>query len=378
MIKKILIISSFFENHVGYQEVQFAETLQSMNYDVKVIATNRSNLDLQKRYENSNDKFEVIRIKKLIRIKNTFYPQENLESFISEFNPDLVFLILPGSGTPYFLLKYIKPNSKIISVFSDTTIVNRIHKAKGTKGNKLIFNILKAGWYNKVFERSDLILANTNETAEILKAISKNNIDNKLRTYGLGFDSNKYFYSTELRGNFRKELGIQNGQKLIATISRIYSGKPFEFWVEQIKDFLLRNEDFVYLLAGFNDTEYSKKVEEHLRTFELQDNLILYGFTSPEETNKIFNAADFSLWFAPTISIQQSMATGLFAIAPFDSTLDHLIKDSKTGIYYNNFDELKTKLDTIRALTYNRDENSKINQKFSYQNILQKAISEVN
>jgi hypothetical protein len=27
MIKKILIISSFFENHVGYQEVQFAETL---------------------------------------------------------------------------------------------------------------------------------------------------------------------------------------------------------------------------------------------------------------------------------------------------------------------------------------------------------------
>lgn len=377
MIKKILIISSFFENHVGYQEVQFAETLQSLNYEVKVIATDRSNLDLKKRYEDSNDKFEVKRIKKLIRIKNTFYPKENLENFIIKFNPDLVFLILPGSGTPYFLLKFIKPTSKVISVFSDTTITNRVHKAKGTKGNKLIFDILKAKWYNKVFEKSDLLMANTNETASILKTVSKKNIENKLRTYGLGFDSNKYFYSETLREEFRKELGLNEGQKLIATISRIYPGKPFEFWVEQIKEFLMRNDDFVYLLAGFNDTEYSKKVAEHLKTFGLQDKLILYGFTSPEITNKIFNAADFSLWFAPTISIQQSMATGLFAVIPFDSTLDHLIKDNKTGMYYNTYDELRDKIEGIKNLNYNRVENSKINQKFSYQSILQKAISEV-
>lgn len=378
MIKRILIISSFFENHVGYQEVQFAETLQSMNYEVKVIATDRSNLDLQKRYEDSNNKFEVKRIKKLIRIKNTFYPKENLKNFINEFYPDLVFLILPGSGIPYFLLKFIKANTRIISVFSDTTIENRVHKAKGTKGNKFIFNFLKTGWYNEVFDRSDLILANTNETSAILKDISKNNIDAKLRTYGLGFDSNKYFYSKNIREDFRKELGLKEKQKLIATISRIYSGKPFEFWVEQIKDFLMRNDDFVYMLAGFNDTEYSKRVEEYLKTFELKDKLILCKFTSPEETNKIFNAADFSLWFAPTISIQQSMATGLFAIVPFDSTLDHLVENNKTGLYYNNFDELKTKMDTLITLTYNREDNSKVNKKFSYQNILQKAISETN
>ena len=94
MIKKILIISSFFENHVGYQEVQFAETLTSMGYEVKVIATNRSNLDLEKRYEDSNEKFEVKRIKNLTRIKNTFYPKENLSEVIAKFSPDLVFLIL--------------------------------------------------------------------------------------------------------------------------------------------------------------------------------------------------------------------------------------------------------------------------------------------
>lgn len=377
MIKKILIISSFFENHVGYQEVQFAETLQSLNYEVKVIATDRSNLELQKRYEDLNDKFEVKRIKKLTRIKNTFYPKENLEKFIVEFNPDLVFLILPGSGTPYFLLKFINSTSKVISVFSDTTIENRVHKAKGTKGNKFIFSLLKKRWYNKVFDRSNLILANTNETSAILKNISGKNIDNKLRTYGLGFDSNKYFYSEDIREEFRKELGLKEGQKLITTISRIYPGKPFEYWVEQIKNFLLHSDEFVYLLAGFDDTEYSKKVAKHLNTFGLQDKLILHGFTSPKETNKIFNAADFSLWFAPTISIQQSLATGLFAIAPFDSTLDHLIENDKIGMYYNNYDELRTKIETTKNLNYSREENSKINQKFSYQNILQKAIFEV-
>jgi hypothetical protein len=34
-----------------------------MGYEVKVIATDRSNLDLEKRYEDSNEKFEVKRIK---------------------------------------------------------------------------------------------------------------------------------------------------------------------------------------------------------------------------------------------------------------------------------------------------------------------------
>lgn len=377
MIKKILIISSFFESHVGYQEVQFAEALCSMDYEVKVIATDRSNLDVNKRYENSLGKFEVRRIKKLTRIKNTFYPKESLENFISQFNPDLVFLILPGSGTPYFLMKYISSGTKIVPVFSDTTIENRVHKAKGTKGNKFIFDLLKARWYNKVFERSNLVMANTNETASILKSVSKKNIENKLRTYGLGFDSEKYFYSEELRSNFRNELGLKKEQKLIATISRIYSGKPFEFWVEQIKEFLNQNNNFVYLLAGFDDTAYSKKIEKSLKSLGLEKKLILHKFTSPEETNKIFNAADFSLWFAPTISIQQSMATGLFTIAPFDSTLDHLIEKDKTGLYYNNYDELRNSLAAIEKLQYNREENSKINQKFSYQRILQKTISEV-
>jgi hypothetical protein len=377
MIKKILIISSFFENHVGYQEVQFAETLHSMGYQVKVIATDRSNLDLRKRYNDNNDRFEVKRIKKLIRVKNTFYPNENLRKFYSSYNPDLVFLILPGSGIPYFLLKCISREAKVVSVFSDTTIDNRVHKASGTKGSKFIFNVLKAKWYNTVFERSNLILANTNETSSILKDVSKKNIDSKVRTYGLGFDSNKYFYDEELKREFRKELKLRDEQKLIATISRIYSGKPFEFWVEQIKDFLTENNDFVYLLAGFDDSDYSRKVENSLNNLNLGNKLILHKFTTPEETNKIFNAADYSLWFAPTISIQQSMATGLFAIAPFDSTLDHLIENNKTGLYYNNFNELRTSLNSLSNFSYNREENSTVSQRFSYQNILSKVISEV-
>ncbi|MBS1492656.1 MAG: glycosyltransferase [Bacteroidetes bacterium] len=378
LIKKILIISSFFENSVGYQEVQFAEVLTSMNYEVKVIATNRSNLDLKKRYDDSFNNFEVRRIKKLTRIKNTFYPKEDLTEFFSNYNPDLVFLILPGSGAPYFLMKYINPNAKVVSVFSDTTIENRVSKAKGTKGNKLIFRLLKAKWYNKVFERSDLILSNTPETSSILKGISKNNIEDKLRMYGLGFDNNKYFYSNEFRTECRKQFGIKDDEKLIMTISRIYPGKLFEYWIEQVVEFLKNNSNYIYLLAGFSDTEYSRKVEENLKKLNLGDRLILHKFTTAEENNKLFNAADFSLWFAPTISIQQSMGTGLFPIVPYDSTLEHLVEKNKTGLYYNDFDELKKLLPELNNISYDRKVNSEFNQKFSYQSILRKVISEVN
>jgi len=377
MIRKILIVSSFFENNVGYQEVQFAEVLYSLGYEVKVIATDRSNLDVAKRYDDSFDKFEVKRIKKLIRIKNTFYPKDDLKEFFENYKPDLIFLILPGSGTPYFLLKYVNVNSKIVSVFSDTTIENRISKAKGTKGNKFIFNFLKTNWYNKIFEKSDLIMANTSETSSILRSVAKKNIENKLKMYGLGFDSNKYNYSEETRIEYRRYLNIKENQKLIVTVSRIYPGKPFEYWVEQVKDFLITHENYFYLLGGFSETEHSKKVRANLEKLNLNDRLILYKFTSPEENNKIFNAADYSLWFAPTISIQQSMATGLFPIIPYDSTLDHLVEENKTGLYYNNFDELKNVLFELENISYNRKDVAEANHKFSYQNILQKVISEV-
>ena len=173
-------------------------------------------------------------------------------------------------------------------------------------------------------------------------------------------------------------MGIEEDQKLIVTISRIYKGKPFEFWVKQIKDFLIENKNFVYLLAGFDDTEHSKTVESSLKKLGLNGNIRTHKFTSPVETNEIFNAADFSLWFAPTISIQQSMATGLFAIMPFDSTLDHLMEKNSAGFYYNNFDELKNYLSELKGVSYERKKNSEINQKFSYRNILQKVISELN
>jgi len=377
MTKKILIVSAFFEEKVGYQEVQLAQTLTEMSHEVKVLATDRSNLNADIRYENSKGNYEVIRIKNHYRIKSTFYIKENLKFFFEGYSPDIVFLILPGTGLPYFILKYLPQNLKVISVYSDTTIKDRVAKAKGTKGNQLVFKVLKHRWYNKVMERSDILIANTNETVEILKNISKKNIDAKLRMTGLGYSSQNYFYSPELRKKFRDEIGLDENQKLIVTVTRVYTGKPFDYWVEQMQDFLGSNENFVYLLAGFSDDEFSLKVRINLEKLGLGKKLILYNFTTPEKNNEIFNAADFSLWFAPTISIQQSMATGLLPIIPFDSTLDHLIENNKTGIYYKDFMELKEILTKLPAFLYDRLSNVEVNKRFSYNNILKKIISEV-
>jgi len=377
MSKKILIVSAFFEEKIGYQEVQLAQVLTEMNYEVKVLATDRSNLNSEIRYENSNGKYEVVRIKKHLRIKSTFYIKENLQEFFKSYSPNIVFLILPGTGLPYFVLKYIKGNAKVISVYSDTTITDKVANAKGTKGNKIIFKVLKYRWYNKVMERSDILMANTNETVSILKNISKNSINDKLRMTGLGYDPSKYFYSPELRKKFRDELHLKDNQKLIVSITRVYPGKPFEYWVEQVKDFLIRNENFVYFIAGFSNDEYSLKVKNSLEKLGLKEKLILYNFTTAEKNNEIFNSADYSLWFAPTISIQQSMASGLMPLIPFDSTLDHLIEDKVTGFYYNNFEDLKNTLNKLSNFSYDRIANTEANKKFSYGNFLNRIISEV-
>lgn len=373
---RVVIFTSFFEEHIGYQEVQLSRVLRRLNHDVLVVATDRSNLYPKMRYTNAPPS-HVLRIRRVLRIRNTFLPLESIRNEIASFDPEIALVIHPGSGLPYFYLSTLPEKCKVISFFGDLEVVNKIGKADGIKGNEWVQKTLKDRWYNKTFRRSSVIVANTNETADILHKIARSSIEHSIQMPGLGFDPEIYFPSPELRLRTRKDLGFDNGQIVLLTVTRVYSGKPIREWVRLVVDQLHRNPNLVYIFAGFMDTIFSRTIKRELGSLNLGRQLRLLDFTSAEYNNALFNAADYSLWFIPTISIQQSMATGLPAIVPFDRTTDHLIETNMNGRYYTSMDELSVMLSKIDHWIKDRSEVAFFNNKFSYPFIIDKLFNGV-
>lgn len=373
---RIIIFTAFFEEHVGYQEVQLAKVLRRMGHEVMVVTTDRSNLDLVKRY--SGISFEnVLRVTNVLRIRNTFLPFKIIRKEVSAFKPDVALIIHPGAGLPYFYLSSLPDKCKVISFFGDLDVVDKVGKAAGIKGNAWIQKVIKDRWYNKTFQRSDVIVANTNETTEILQKCAKRSIEKKIVMPGLGFDPETYFPSIELRTKTRKEMGLSDDHIILLTITRVYAGKPIIQWLNPVITQLNKNPKLVYIFAGFADTEFSRQIKRELQSFHLDDRLRLLDFTSADYNNALFNAADYSLWFLPTISIQQSMATGLPAIVPFDKTLDHLVEPNHNGLYYNDFLELREVLSELNPWPIRRDELVRFNHKFSYDSIIEFLFSSI-
>lgn len=371
---RILLVTSFFEEEVDYQEVQIARVLTRKGFQVTVLCSDRSNYYKKKRIRDDPRDFEIVRLNHLIRVRNTVWPLQRIQETVDRVGPQVVFLIHPGSGLSYYTLDRLKANTQVVSFFGDLSIKDKTSTATGLKGNLLVQRLLKNHWYRRVFEHSEVIVANTNETAGILEGISKFDLRRKLVMPGLGYDPQVYYIDSKLGQDWRKSMQIGDDKVVIATVTRIFEGKPIDQWIQPVVKALAQNPQLVYVLAGFTPTPYSTVVKQRLLSMHLGDRLRLLDFTNSEYNNKMYNGADYSLWFIPTISIQQSMATGLSVILPKDHTLDHLIETNRNGLYYNSYGQLETILSNLSRPRQDRNSIATHNTKFSYEVILASII----
>ncbi|CAN5668583.1 hypothetical protein BH10BAC5_BH10BAC5_14360 [soil metagenome] len=371
---KVLIVASYFDEEVAYQEVELANYLNKQGAKVTVLTSKHININLKTKQNRQNiSEFEIIRLDQVLRIKDTIFPLTSLKKIIVGIDPDVALLILPGAGLPYFASKVFSKRTKVISFYSDIEVSDKAGAATTYKGNPLIKALLKNPWYNTSFKNSDVIVCNTNETIDILKKVSKSDISGKILMPGLGYDPQNYYYDEGLRKKVRKEFGIKEDEKLLITLTRMYSSKPLMKWFAPVLEAMKKNDKLYYIIAGFTDDEYPNKIKSILES-EGMNRLLLLNFSDVKRNNELFNAADYSIWFAPTISIQQSMGTGLKAILPYDKTLDHIVIQDYNGKYYKELIDIPQVLETINEVLAERKDLADFNKRFSYSSIIEQIF----
>lgn len=374
MNKRILIITTFFEEEYQYQEIQIADTLCAMNYDVTVLTTNRSYFSKYKRRRiiSSAKPYPVIRLSDLIRITDTIYVYWGLKKTLSLLAYDSVLLIYPGHGLGYFSLKYIKKDVQIISFFQEHSSISYSRLQ-----NKIIKFLIKNKWYKEIFRRSSSIAAITPETIELFSSNVrfKPLIEGKIKLTGLGFNPDRFYYNNKFRKDLRVAHGIPEDGIVLITVTRIFEDKPVWQWIQPIIEAISVSDSLYYILIGFTDSSYSDELKAKIREVQFHDRIILLDILNSEKINQYFCCADYGVWFvSASISIQQSMGTGLPIILPEIKIYKHLIAPSENGFFYSSGPELKNLLTSLTDKTFKREEVLALNRKFSYINILKELL----
>ena len=140
----------------------------------------------------------------------------------------------------------------------------------------------------------------------------------------------------------RSKLGIQEGEKMLLSLSRISFEKNIQAVLDAFAE-VLKEEDKVKLVVA-GDGPYLDSLKEQAVKLNLQKHVIFTGMIAPSETALYYKAADFFISASTSetqgLTYLESLASGTPVIAHGNPYLDNLISDKMFGTLYYREQEL--------------------------------------
>ncbi|MGT2958728.1 1,2-diacylglycerol 3-glucosyltransferase [Streptococcus bovimastitidis] len=170
-------------------------------------------------------------------------------------------------------------------------------------------------------------------------------IDIPKRIIPTGIELEKYVrddISQEEILSLKDQLGIQEDETFLLSLSRISFEKNIQAIIKQMPDVLAANSKVKLVIVG--DGPYLDDLKDMASALELDDNIIFTGMVAHEQVSLFYKACDFFV-SASTSETQgltyiESLATGKPIIAHGNPYLDSLISDKMFGTLFYHEDDL--------------------------------------
>ena len=140
----------------------------------------------------------------------------------------------------------------------------------------------------------------------------------------------------------RSKLGIQEGEKMLLSLSRISFEKNIQAVLVAFAQVLKEEEKVKLVVAG--DGPYLDSLKEQAGKLNIQKHVIFTGMIAPSETALYYKAADFFISASTSetqgLTYLESLASGTPVIAHGNPYLENLINDKMFGTLYYGEREL--------------------------------------
>jgi glycosyltransferase involved in cell wall biosynthesis len=261
---------------------------------------------------------------------------------VAAFKPDLTMAIYPGTlfANELFTRRDRLPGV-LFSLFGENSAMRRGMSPLKVAMLDLAFFLVKRRTYRLFLERSDVVLFQTPDTFDFnLNRIAWGRHRRRLRTkcvpFTLGFDSSLFYFDSQARQAERKRLGIADDEVTGVYSCKIEPVKRLDLWVSVMASAMRRVPKLRAMLIGIRKGhDESDRILKLIEKTGHKDRFVCLPFAPREELARLYNAADFGVWYMqPSLTIQESMGTGLYMLLNNGRTVCHLLLDPQTGRYF--------------------------------------------
>ena len=198
----------------------------------------------------------------------------------------------------------------------------------------LRFNFLLRSYEKKLMKRSDALIAVSTYTRKEL--IDLYDVDEeKIHVIYNGVDVQKFKPNRD-RVGLRRELGLDEEQKIILCVGRLYHRKGLTTLLQSISKVVQKFDNVKFVISGKG---FKKNKENLLRLTEklkIENSVMFLGYFPDEKLPDLYAASDIfvlpALYENFPFAILEAQSTGLPVISTNVGGIPEFLKDNKNGL----------------------------------------------
>lgn len=362
---KIVVISDWFSEKMGYAENFLPKALAQLGHDVHVITSTAqvyySSADYNKTYKpflgnnivnDGISKVDGYVLHRLKLIPNSVGMPgiRGLDDYLVKIKPQIIQTLAINSVTTKIAAKYCQKNN--CKLFTECHIHASVFKKKNFFKKGLSKIITKCNIFNIVldflkFRLNRRQLNFINSLTEICYPIARdvakiaiNNFyvpENKIKIQSLGVDTQLFypandFFINNKKSIIRKELGINDDSLLCIYTGRFTRDKNPQCLAKAINYLQNQKEDIQAIFIGRGDEREAEEISS-------MKGCLVHDFVQAEELNKFYWISDIGIWPNQESTSQLDAAACGLPIILSDS-IEVVERVSGNGFLYKNNNEI--------------------------------------
>lgn len=219
------------------------------------------------------------------------------------------------------------------------------------KGNSKLKNLIFKSAEKYMARYTDILITMNDEDFE---ASAKWKANEKYKINGIGLDLAKYSEEKFDKESFRKQLGIDENEKVLLSVSEFIPRKNYKTMLECVAQISKKRRDFKYILCGTGaELENMKSLTKELN---IQDLTLFLGYR--KDIDKIMQVSDIfyhqSFHEGLTMGIIEAMHFALPVVSSNVRGNKDLIADEKGGFLTEPLD-MASQIEAIEKLMDDKD-----------------------
>jgi glycosyltransferase involved in cell wall biosynthesis len=222
------------------------------------------------------------------------------------------------------------------STWKGEAIVTKRDNPKNLNPNEksmLRYNFLLRSYEKKLMNRSDALIA-----------VSKYTVDELTELYGIdekkihviynGVDVQK-FKPRSNRDELRREFGLEEENKIVLFVGRLYHRKGLELLLRSIPSVLQEFSDVKFVISGKGFKQKEESLRNLAKQLDIENHVTFMGYVPDEKLPNLYSASD--IFVLPAIyenfpfAILEAQATGLPVISTKVGGIPEFLVDNENG-----------------------------------------------